>query len=176
MMRVGTRTQIEASGDSVHIVIGPERDRRQRLSRLAFAVVFSFPLSAIVGAALITPPSARRNIALVGVLGTFAAAFALRIALDVSWNLFGHEELVLDGHALTMVVRLFGYRRTQSFAVAEINGLRYDAQRKNRHGFRRPRIAFEYRGRTVGTLHRITREEGHAAVRHLLAKLAGSTA
>lgn len=175
-MPIGGRTRIEASGDSVHIIIGPERNTRDRLLRLVFAAVVSFPLWAVLGAILTSPPRASRDIAIAGVFGAFAAAFALRIALDALWNSFGWEELLLDEHALTRVVRLFGYRRARSFAVADISGLRYDAQRKERHGFRRPRIAFEYHGRTVGTSRRITREEGQAAVRHLLDKLARESA
>ena len=175
-MQVGKQTHIEASDKAVRIVFGPERGLWDRASRVLWAVMFSFPLCGLLGALLIAPMRGTGEIVLACVFGAFAASFLVRIILDVLWRLFGREEILLDEHTLTMNVRLFAYRRTESFAVGDISELRYDGQLKERFGFRRPRVAFEYQGRTVGTSRHVTRQEVHAAVRHLRAKLARDNA
>jgi hypothetical protein len=175
-MQVGKHTHIEASDQAVRIVFGPERGLWDRVSRFLWAALFSFPLCGLLGAIAMAPLRGSGEIVLACVFGALGASFLVRIILDLLWTLFGWEEILLDEHTLTMTVRLFAYRRTESFAVGDISELRYDGQLKERFGFRRPRVAFEYQGRTVGTSSRITRQEVHAAVRHLRAKLARDNA
>ena len=171
-MQVGKHTHIEASDEAVRIVFGPQRGLWDRASRVLWAAMFSIPLCVLLGGISMAPLRESREIVMACVFGGLAVSFLLRILLDVLWTLFGREEILLDEHTLTIIVRLFAYRRTESFAVGDISELRYDGQPKERFGFRRPRVAFEYQGRTVGTSRRVTRQEVHAAVRHLRAKLA----
>ena len=88
-MLVGEQTHIEKSDESVHIVFGPKRGAWTRVSKILWATFFSVPLCILLGAILMRPGPAGRDIGRVIVFGGLAAWFLLQIALDLLWTLFG---------------------------------------------------------------------------------------
>jgi hypothetical protein len=174
-MQIGNRTSIEQSSAVVRIVFGPERGPWVWLSGLVSVSVFSVPVVAVCASALVEPPRVIREVIIYVVAMTLFAALLMIVATDAMRRLFGRDELLLDEDTLRMTTRLFFYRRIASFAIADIRRLRYEELPMGHRLFQR-RIAFEYRGRTVGISRRITRQEGEASVQALQSKLARSGA
>jgi hypothetical protein len=172
-MQIGTRIRVQQSGDSLRIVIGPER---RVASAFLTLTVFGFPLFAICGALLISPPTRSAETAIIGVFMILAAAMLLWGLFDVSFRLFGWEELALDEQTLTMLIRIFGYRKTKSYARAAIKDLRYEERLTSRRGagYYRRAITFEYEGQKVSTFRQITREEGERLIKGPLNELTSS--